>query len=271
MMCAVVMCGMVVQCDAAGTFLGYYVPINYSSNSKTDTTVLGGYAYFGDQSHGLELEFDSVSGMLTQQLTQQDVIGIYTYKGLPYSQLRIGFHHINGVEAQTQGNTYIFGGKFDQVDYYGRMYCTLGTDIYTSFYSDHRTVVQLSPYITAYFQPVWPYGYYDVTTRLNIIANSNGTTEYLKGIETVANYNLYPWSLGVQVWVGESKFGAFSGGNIVYNTADTLKEGVAISAAYSFSPALSVRLAYQLQSLQAVGDTTASDVSKIQYMVGYNF
>ena len=256
---------------AATSLLGYSVPIDYTSTGKTDTTVLGGYGYFGYNSESVEIEYDRVTETDGGGLYQQDFVGIYTYYGLPYTRLKAGIHYVQSAGEGVDGSVYIAGAAFDQLNLYGYRSATLGMDLYGSTYTDSTNVIQVSPYITSYFQPVWPFGYYDLTTKVNIITISGVTSETLKGVETALSYNFYPWKLTAKAWFGESKYGVYSGGNVVYNTADFLKEGYGVSATYSFSPALSLNLGYQVQYLQVAGESDVSRVSKLQYMLGYNF
>jgi len=256
---------------AATSLLGYSVPIDYTSTGKTDTTVIGGYGYFGYNAESVEIEYDRVTETNGGALYQQDFVGIYTNYGLPYTRLKAGMHYVQSAGEGVDGSVYIAGAAFDQVTLYGYRSATLGLDLYASTYTDSTNVIQVSPYITSYFQPVWPFGYYDLTTKLNIIAISGATPETLKGVETELSYNFYPWKLSAKAWFGESKYGVYSGGNVVYNTADLLREGYGAFATYSFSPALSIKLGYQVQNLQVAGESAISQVSKLQYMLGYNF
>lgn len=256
---------------SAASFLGYSVPINYTSESKADTTVLGGYGYFGYNVQSVEIEYDRVSRADNGDLYQQDYVGIYTYYGVPYTRLKAGFHYVQSADAGVDGTVYIAGAAFDQVSLYGYKSATVGLDLYSSNYTDDTKVLQFSPYMTSYFQPAWPFGYYDFTTKLNFISISGTSSESLNGIETALNYNLYPWKLSAKAWFGHARYGMFSGGNVLYNTADLLRDGYSLSATYSFSPALTLTLGYQFQYLQADGDTSITEVSKVQYMLGYDF
>jgi hypothetical protein len=147
----------------------------------------------------------------------------------------------------------------------------LGMDLYASTYTSDTRVLQISPYITSYFEPAWPFGYYDLTTKVNVISITGATSETLKSVETALTYNLYPWRLTATAWLGDAKYGVYSGGHAVYNTADLFGDGYGVSVTYSFSPALSMKIGYQLQDVQVAGESTVSQVSKLQYMLGYNF
>jgi hypothetical protein len=256
---------------AATSLLGYSIPIDYTSDGKTDTNVVGGYGYFGYNSESVEIEYDRVTERSGGALYQQDFLGMYTYYGLPYTRLKAGMHYVQSVGEGVDGIVYIAGAAFDQVGRYGYQSATLGMDLYASTYTNSTRVIQVSPYITSYFQPAWPFGYYDLTTKVNLIAVSGAKPETLKGVETALTCNFYPWKLAAKAWFGESKYGVYSGGNIVYNTADLLLHGYGVSATYSFSPVLSLKLGYQLQYLQVDGETSVSNVSKLSYMLGYNF
>jgi hypothetical protein len=256
---------------AATSLLGYSIPIDYASESKADTTVIGGYGYFGYNNESVEIEYDRVSRADNGDLYQQDYLGIYTYYGLPYTRLKAGLHYVQSSDLGIDGAVYIAGASFDQVSLYGYKSATVGLDLYSSNYTDDTKVFQVTPYMTSYFQPAWPFGYYDVTTKLNIVSISGTNPETFKGVETALTYQLYPLAFSVKAWFGESKYGVFSGGHVVYNTSDLLKDGYGVSATYSFFPALSMTVGYQLNHLQVAGDSDMTTVSKVTYMLGYNF
>ena len=61
---------------------GYYIPTSYSDPIKTNTTVIGGYGYFGVDSQTLEVGYDNVLGTESQESVQQNFLLMYGF-GLP--------------------------------------------------------------------------------------------------------------------------------------------------------------------------------------------
>jgi len=243
----------------------YYVPTDYQSTSKTDTTVIGTYGYIGYHNHSLELEYDQVSAAQTNTSVQNNSIGIYTYYGIPYNRLKLGVQHMDGVS--NPGDMYMIGAANDCVSYYGYKLWTTALDAYVTKY-DTVTPIQLSPSLTMYLNRG---ALISVTTKLNAQYIEESSPKTYATIQTSILCAWKSLTLSTEFTAGESKYGVFNGGFVVFNTADVLKNSVALSATYYATKSLSFTVSREYHELVVSGEDETTDFSKQSFMIGYHF
>jgi hypothetical protein len=250
----------------------YYVPVEYDSTAKTDTTAIGAYSYWGYKQHSLELEFDQVSSTVGNVSIQQNTIGLYTYYGLPYTRLKAGCQHIEtptntGSTKTYGGNVIILGAARDQVNYYGYKIWTSGIDAFVSDY-DGFTPIQIAPYFTTYFK-AGPQ--MSLTGKLNTQYLSQNSPTVLNTLEASLQCYWSAFTLTAQATAGQSKFGVFNGGFLAYNTADVVQDGLSLSGTYYATSKLSFTASKEMHRLIVSGESDPTLFSKLSVMANYHF
>jgi hypothetical protein len=255
----------------------YSLSVENTGTSMTDTTIKGAYGYIGYGSHSLSLEYDMISDTDDVSL-QNNALGIYTYYGQPGYRYKVGYQNITTEETDNNGNVIILGLEHDSYDYYltTRLW-TAGVSIFGSSYNltaGDQNVIQFSPHFTSYFYPILVPGYADITTRYNSIFLSDSTDfekSSFHNIEIAVNYYLNSFVLTSRVWTGESVYGVFDGGHVIYNSTDILKTGIASSLTYYFSKQLSSTIGYQYQIVRGADESSDTNFGKLMIMAGYAF
>lgn len=249
------------------SLLAYYIPTHQNSSLKSDTTVIGTYGYFGFGQNSLELEYDNVLDSSLKSSTQTNYIGTYTYYGMPYKRLKAGLHHINSSSAGA--DILILGAAHDEYNYYGYKLWSVGCDAFASNYTNFN-VYQVAPYFITTFQPSYQSGYFELTTKTNLINISGSNHKTMNHMETNLRYIWNAFSLGCHVWTGESQYGVYEGGAVVYNSADTLRDGYAITGTYTLTTKINLTASYLYQRMQESTTGTDTSFNKYTLMLGYH-
>lgn len=251
------------------TIATYYIPSTYTDASKTNTTVEGAYGYFGLGTSSLECGYDQILSTQSKGSVQQNYLGIYTYY-LPTMKFRLGYVGIRPNGGDGNGDVAILGAGYDQYNEYGYKSWTAGSDAFVSVYSGSSklTVAQLSPFATYYMASGWGVGWFELTGKVNGVFISDNRNMYSE--EAVLKYNFDPFMLSATYYLGESTYGAFNGGFVVFNTNDKLQTGYALSGSYALGP-MSLILNYQFQNMIASGETRVSSLTKVGGLLTYHF
>ncbi len=248
----------------------YFIPTAYSDKVvKLDTTIFGGYGFFGLGSYSLELGYDQILGTLSRGSVQQNYLGIVTYY-LPTMKFKAGLVAIRPTGGDGNGTVGILGAQYDQYDAYGYYKLwSLGADVFYSRYTDstNTTAYQGSPYLKYYLSPPFLPGWCEATGRVNGILTSSRQT--LINEEVGMDYHLGPLTLGAEYTIGEARYGVYKGGFVVFNSSDKLQDGYTLSAAYALGQ-LSFSSSYQVQNLTPI-DAPKSSYTKISALVTYHF
>ncbi len=263
---------MFTQCEAMDITSGIYmIPGHYdNAPGKTDTTVKGIYAYFGEKEFALETEFDLITQSKNNTLVQQNIGAIYT-QFLPGMQIKAGgFYLFSPSEKSVVG---ILGTNIDQYNDYGYKTYSYGTDVFLSIFNPgtQQLVVQASPYSKAYFSPpFWQEGYFEWTGKVHLIDNVSSKKLLGSGESSLA-YNLYPFSVTGTVYLGPSSYGCYNGGFVIYNSDDLILNGVGVSMTYSLSPQWSMTAGYQVFNQESTDVPNTFTLSKMTYMTMVTF
>ncbi|MFT5171808.1 MAG: hypothetical protein ACI9BD_001586, partial [Candidatus Marinamargulisbacteria bacterium] len=206
----------------AGSVSGYMVPSTFSANNA-NYTIMGAYSYLGIDQHALDLEYDRIANTESGDDIQSSMIAIYTYYDASRFRPRIGVHRINTAGPNNNGIIGILGASYDYLDknYYKKW--TAGTDVYYSSYdftASTFSALQLSPHFTTYFYPkIFP-GYMAVSAKYHAIfpSDSRGySQDYFTSFQLGVSYSYYPVTVTLKGWEGESIYGVYKGGILVYN------------------------------------------------------
>ena len=252
------------------TVAAYYIPSTYTDTIfKTNTTVEGGYGYFGFGTSAIECGYDQVLSTQTKGSVQQNYLGLYTYF-MPTMQFKGGFVAIRPNGGDGNGDVYVLGGAYDQYNEYGYKAWSAGADAFVSMYTgtSKLTVYQASPGAHYYMASPWNVGWFDVSGKVNGIFISDNRTLFSE--ELAIKYNWDAYSVGATYYLGETTYGIYNGGFVVFNTNDKLLTGYALSGKYSVGP-LSFTANYQVQNMIASGATSTTSFTKIGGLMTYHF
>ena len=243
--------------------ISYYIPTHFSSPSKRDTYVGGCYGYFGYSVHSLELEWDRIFLQPQSQLTQENIMGVYTYYGLPSLRLKCGLQYLI---ASDPAICWMVGMDKDFFDYYGYKRWTGGFALFESSYQGIAPW-QVSPFVRVYLTPDT-----SITTRLNTQYISRNTpTTVLNSVDVDLKSAWQALSITIQMHVGESKYSVENDGFVFFNTGDLLLDGAGCLGSLQLTPHLSLTTGYQYRRIRVVGDETESYFSKLIAMACYHF
>lgn len=263
-----ILCALLSPLHAAKSWntslVGYYIPSDFSLDTKTDTAVTGVYGYFGYKRHALELEYDSVKSLEDSVDVQQHSLAIYSYLLPSSAKVRVGYQNISAETGGKSVGLVIAGISRNSYSYYGYPVWGVGLDGYMSTYDDFDTpVYQLSPFITAY---MGMYSQASLTAKIHTQQLPDDDATIFNTMELNYKYAWKSFSVTTKMLVGDSKYGVFNDGFVVYNTDDTMRDGYQIGLTYYASNRLSFTIGQEYRRLIASGETDVSSVSKSTVM-----
>ncbi len=265
------MLGVLIYADPLDvTVATYYIPSTYTDTVfKTNTTVMGGYGYFGLGTSALELGYDQVLGTLSHGSVQQNYLGIYSYY-LPGIQLKAGFVGVRPNGGNGNGDVFLLGGSYDQYNEFGYKAWSAGSELFASMYTGTSaiTVYQVSPGGHYFMASPWTTGWFDFSGKVTGIFTSDNRSLFSE--ELGVKYNWDAYSVGATYYLGETTYGIYNGGFVVFNTADKLLSGYALSGKYVLG-SFSFTANYQSQNMLASGATQTTVLSKMGGLVTYHF